>query len=254
MSSGCKEIMLGIIGGTLFLLFYQLSAQATNNPVLLPSFPGILKTFKHELLIGKLIEVWCQSVFRYVIGLFLGVCLGFSLAAISYCWRDFYLSHKLVSTALRPIPTLAWLPFSVVWFGVSDRAAIFLGGLGSFWIVYQSSYEAFLKVPSSYYEVSRIFRRKLNRFRLLYEFTEITVPATLPPVTSAIRTAAGQAWMFFIAAELVGVKGMGQRMWEASSLLQSEVVVVYMFVLALTYLLTDFILGRIQRRLILWIP
>jgi NitT/TauT family transport system permease protein len=58
--------------------------------------------------------------------------------------------------------------------------------------------------------------------------------------------------MTVVAAELFGIPGIGQRMMEASGLLATDVVVVYMLTIAALYALFDFLFMRIQRRVLRW--
>ena len=67
-----------------------------------------------------------------------------------------------------------------------------------------------------------------------------------------LRTALGQAWMAVVAAELFGVPGLGQRMMQASSLLSTDVVVVYMLTMAALYGLIDTLFLSLQGRLLGW--
>ncbi|MBP0575350.1 ABC transporter permease subunit, partial [Mycobacterium tuberculosis] len=68
---------------------------------------------------------------------------------------------------------------------------------------------------------------------------KVILPAATPGLLTGIRTALGQAWMAVVAAEIFGVAGLGQRMMQASSLLATDVVVIYMLTLALLYGLVD---------------
>ncbi len=78
------------------------------------------------------------------------------------------------------------------------------------------------------------------------------LPAAVPGILVGLRTALGQAWMSVVAAELFGVAGLGQRMTQASSLLATDVVVVYMLTMALLYGLIDTLFVAAQTRLLAW--
>ena len=69
-----------------------------------------------------------------------------------------------------------------------------------------------------------------------------------------LRTALGQAWMAVVAAELSGVSGLGSRMMQASSLLATDIVVVYMLTMAALYGLMDAFFMAAQGRLLKWKP
>jgi NitT/TauT family transport system permease protein len=67
-----------------------------------------------------------------------------------------------------------------------------------------------------------------------------------------MRAGLGQGWMTVVAAELFGIPGIGQRMMEASSLLATDIVVVYMLTIAALYATFDFLFMAVQRRLLRW--
>jgi len=67
-----------------------------------------------------------------------------------------------------------------------------------------------------------------------------------------LRTALGQAWMAVVAAEIFGVPGLGQRMMQASNLLASDIVVIYMATMAGLYGILDTLFVAIQSRLLRW--
>jgi NitT/TauT family transport system permease protein len=81
---------------------------------------------------------------------------------------------------------------------------------------------------------------------------KVQFPASLPGILIGVRTSLGQAWMAVVAAELFGVAGLGQRMNEASNLLATDIVVVYMLTIAALYSLIDTAFLLAQDRLLSW--
>ena len=71
------------------------------------------------------------------------------------------------------------------------------------------------------------------------KLVKIVLPAAAPGILVGLRTALGQAWMAVVAAEIFGVTGLGQRMMQASSLLATDIVVVYMITMAALYGIID---------------
>ena len=81
---------------------------------------------------------------------------------------------------------------------------------------------------------------------------KVLFPAALPGILIGVRTALGQAWMAVVASELFGVSGLGQRMQQASSLLATDIVVVYMLTMAALYGFVDTAFVFLQSRLLAW--
>ncbi len=74
----------------------------------------------------------------------------------------------------------------------------------------------------------------------------------MPGILVGLRTALGQAWMAVVAAEIFGVPGLGNRMIEASSLLATDIVVVYMLTMAALYGILDPLFLVAQNWLLRW--
>jgi len=80
----------------------------------------------------------------------------------------------------------------------------------------------------------------------------VAIPASLPEITTGIRTGIGRCWMLVVASELFGVPGIGRRILRASNNLQVDVVISYILVLSLMFLLVDTAFRLLQRRALAW--
>ena len=97
-------------------------------------------------------------------------------------------------------------------------------------------------------ELADAFGFRSGRERLV----KVLLPAATPGILVGLRTALGQAWMAVVAAELSGVSGLGARMMQASSLLATDIVVVYMLTMAVLYGVMDAAFVFAQTRLLRW--
>jgi NitT/TauT family transport system permease protein len=149
---------------------------------------------------------------------------------------------------LRPIPGLAWVPFAILWFGIDPAAAIFIIGIGVFWISYFAALGAVRAVDRELIELADAFAFRRAGQKLI----KVTLPAAAPGILAGLRTALGQAWMAVVAAEIFGVAGLGQRMMQASNLLASDVVVIYMATMAACYGIIDTMFVALQSKLLQW--
>jgi len=194
-------------------------------------------------------EVWVwiglgRYAVRFVLGSLLGVALGVSVAL----YPRVEASRAWLSRVFRPIPPLAWIPFAIIWFGISETAAAFIISIGIFWINYFTAMTAVQAVDKDLIEVARAFGHR-SMFALL---RKVILPGAAPGILSGLRAGLGQGWMTVVAAELFGIPGIGQRMIEASGLLASEVVVLYMFSIAFVDGVSDYIFVRIQSKVLEW--
>lgn len=191
--------------------------------------------------------VWA-SLSHYTVGFLLGSFLGVALGVVVALSPRVEASQAWLARMFRPIPPIAWIPFAVIWLGISETAAAFIISIGIFWINYFTAMAAVQAVDKDLIEVARAFGHR--SFSALLQ--KVILPGAAPGILSGLRAGLGQGWMTVVAAELFGIPGIGQRMIEASGLLASEVVVLYMFSIALLYGISDYVFVRIQERILLW--
>jgi NitT/TauT family transport system permease protein len=218
------------------------------NPSFLPPPSVLPAAFLKELRSGAWPDAVTASLSHYVVGLAIGTALGVALGTVTGMSLAAEQASAWVVRLLRPIPGLAWVPFAILWFGVDDAAAVFIIAIGVFWIAFFAAHGAIGGVDRDLVEVAEAFgyRSPLQRLR------KILLPAALPGILVGLRTALGQAWMAVVAAEIFGVAGLGQRMMQASSLLATELVVVYMLTIAALYGLVDTGFVALQGWLLRW--
>jgi NitT/TauT family transport system permease protein len=189
-----------------------------------------------------------DSLWHYSLGLFLGTGAGVALGVATALYDRLEASLSWVIRLLRPVPGLAWVPFAIVWFGISEAAATFIIVVGVFWINYYAAFGAAKAVDKDLLEVAESFGHGGTWAKLV----KVVLPGSTAGILAGVRTGLGQAWMAVVAAELFGVPGLGQRMMQGSALLATDVVVVYMITIAALYGLTDALFVQIRDRLLAW--
>lgn len=244
-----RSILLGLVGLGAFLLVWEAVPRlGLVNAAMLPGPSVIPAAFLKELRSGIWLASVTASLSHYLLGLAVGAGLGVVAGTAAGMFRTVDESVSWVVRLLRPIPGLAWVPFAIIWFGVDLRAAVFIIATGVFWIVFFAAHGAVRGVDRDLIEVADAFGYRSAWARL----TKILLPAALPGLLVGLRTALGQAWMAVVAAELFGVPGLGQRMMQASSLLATDIVVVYMLTMAALYGIIDTGFVALQGWLLRW--
>jgi len=131
------------------------------------------------------------------VGTLIGVLSSFSKSAQSIVqgWTSIF----------APIPSIALLPFALLWFGLGEAPIIFVTIFGSIWMYIINIQNGLLTVKPLYVSIGKNYG--LNRIGLA---RYIMFPAALPSIITGIRTAWSGAWRTLIAAELVfGVSAAG---------------------------------------------
>jgi NitT/TauT family transport system permease protein len=242
-------LLRGALGLALFLCVWEFIPRAgLAPPTLLPAPSMLPAAFLREFHSGIWLTSVGLSLGHYLLGLATGVFAGVCLGVATGLWRGFEESLAWVVRVLRPIPGLAWVPFAILWFGVEQSAAVFIIAVGVFWIVFFAAQGAVRGVDRDFVELAEAFGFRSAREKLV----KVLLPAAAPGILVGVRTALGQAWMAVVAAELFGVAGLGQRMNQASSLLATDIVVVYMLTMAALYGIMDTLFVAAQSRLLAW--
>jgi len=84
--------------------------------------------------------------------------------------------------------------------------------------------------------------------------SSVTLPAIAPGTFAGLRAGIGQAWMTLIAAELLGVPGMGQEMNAAAGVGAYDAVVVYMLAISVLYTVFDVAFVVLETKILRWRP
>jgi NitT/TauT family transport system permease protein len=219
-----------------------ISADVLPPPSALPS------AFYREVASGVWSTALAASLIHYAEGLLFGCGLGVAFGVATGLWRGMEAMLSWVVRMLRPIPGIAWIPFAILWFGIEPAAAIFIISIGVFWISYFAALSAVRAVDRELIEVADAFGFR----RADQKLVKVILPAAAPGILGGLRTAIGQAWMAVVAAEIFGVFGLGNRMMQASNLLASDIVVVYMATMAALYGVIDTAFVAAQNRLLRW--
>ena len=244
-----KAVALAAFGFAVFLAIWELAPALGFIPESVLPPPSVLpQAFLRELTSGVWFAALLTSLRHYLAGLVIGCTLGVGLGVATGMSDTLEASLAWVIRVLRPIPGLAWVPFAILWFGIDATAAIFIIGIGVFWISYFAAHGAVHAVDRDLIEVAEAFGFRRPDQKLI----KVILPAAAPGILAGLRTALGQAWMAVVASEIFGVPGLGQRMMQAANLLASDVVVVYMATMAALYGMIDTGFVALQSWLLRW--
>jgi ABC-type nitrate/sulfonate/bicarbonate transport system permease component len=149
---------------------------------------------------------------------------------------------------LRPIPPLAWIPLSILWFGIGDEQNEFIIFLGMFFPILINTIQGVRTVDRTLVRAARSLGA--DEARVL---TRVVLKAALPQIVTGLRVGLGFGWMALVAAELVGANsGLGFLINDARSVLRTDIIVVGMLTIGLMGLIIDATLRLAMGRLMPW--
>ena len=215
---------------------------------LTPPPSKIYATLKELVLSGEWFRHALATTLRVFSGFAIGASLGIVLGALS---GSLPLLRRMIDPtiqALRAVPSIAWVPLFILWFGIFEVSKITLIAVGVFFPVYLGVLGAVLAVDRKIIEVGRVFR--LSR---LEQARRIMLPATLPALVTSLRAGLGLGWMFVVAAEIMGAsEGLGFLLVDGQQVGRPDIILSAIISFALLGFLTDFLLNAATRPLLVW--
>ncbi len=151
---------------------------------------------------------------------------------------------------LRPVPVTAWLPLSMIMFGIGPASAFFLVALGSFFPILINTIFAVRSVEPRLFEAAQMLGVTPARL-----FPTVVLPASLPGMFTGLRLGLGLAWVVIVVGEMTGVQtGLGAMIMDARQLSRTEIVIAGMAVIGVAGFLSDYAVLALGRRLLAWSP
>ena len=200
---------------------------------------GIVELAKKGLLLKYIVA----SLFRVTCGFALAVTLGVPFGLLLGWYARAFQAFNPMIQMLRPISPIAWIPVAILWFGVDDRAPIFLIFLASVFPITVSAIAAVQNMQPVYLRAARNFG--LSRGQL---FRRVIFPASLPQIITGVRIALGVAWLVVVAAEMVGMtSGLGYLIIYARNAgKRYDLVVAGMVMIGLIGLVLDLLVRKLE--------
>jgi NitT/TauT family transport system permease protein len=183
------------------LVFWQL-VVSVFEPDNLPSPQEVWASLEESWGKGRIQEAVATSLERGILGFLLSVVvatpIGLLLARVRLLRRAF---RPLVS-GLQTLPSVAWVPAAILWFGIDDRALYFVILMGAIPSIINGTISGIDQVPPLFERVGHVLGAKgisLARYVLL--------PAALPGYLSGLKQGWAFSWRSLMAAELIVTSG-----------------------------------------------
>lgn len=151
---------------------------------------------------------------------------------------------------LRPIPVTAWLPLSMIFFGLGPKSAIFLVFLGAFYPILLNTIFGVKSVDARLFEAAEMLGCSGSQL-----FRAVVLPAALPSIFNGLRLGAGFAWILIVVGEMTGVsEGLGAVIMDGRTLSRTDLVITGMIIIGITGYLSDRILVMLSNYFLRWSP
>lgn len=195
----------------------------------------------HSFLIGIAVTMK-RMLIGYSLSVVLGMILGLAVASNKFLEET--LGALLVS--LQSLPSICWVPLAILWFGLTEKAILFVLLMGCILSVTIAMEDGRKQMPRIYTMAGR--NLGASGFRL---FWYVMLPASLPYIVSGLKQGWAFGWRSLIQAEMIFLTiGLGQLLMMGRDLNDmSQVIAVMLMIIALGYLVNRLVFRTMERTL-----
>jgi NitT/TauT family transport system permease protein len=215
-------------------------------PYVFPTPNGVLQALwagfaDHSFWIAIVVSMK-RMLLGYTLSVILGMILGLGVASNKFLEET--VGGLLVS--LQSLPSICWLPLAVLWFGLSEKAILFVVVMGSLLSVTIAMETGRQQMPKIYGMAGRNLGAR--GFPL---FWYVLLPASLPYIVSGLKQGWAFAWRSLISGEMIFVSlGLGQLLMMGRDLNDmSQVIAVMILIIAIGYIVDGLVFKTVERRI-----
>ncbi len=238
----------GLLLPTLALILWEVLARTGFLPPnWLPAPTVIADAIRDLASSGELWGHLTATLARVLAGFVLGVAAATVLGVLTGASASLRALLDPTLQALRNIPSMAWIPLFLLWLGIQEASKVTLIAVGAFFPVYLNLVQGILDIDPKLVEVGHVYG-----YRGLALVRRVLLPATMPAYLVGLRGGLGLAWMFVVAAEIMGAsRGLGYVMIDGQASSRADLILASLVLFALLGKATDSLLvlgGRRFRR------
>ena len=214
-------------------------------PYMVPAPQGVFESLRagfedHSFWIAIAVSMKRIAI-GYAISVVIGIVLGLLLASSDFLEQT--LGGLMVS--LQSLPSICWLPLAVLWFGLTEKAILFVVVMGSLLAISISTEDGVNSI-----QPQLILAAGTLGIRGLRFYGGVLVPAALPGIVTGLKLGWSFAWRALMAGELLFVSGgLGQLLTAGRELLDvAQVVAVMIAIIVLGTLMDRLLFQTVEMR------
>jgi NitT/TauT family transport system permease protein len=174
-------------------------------PQALPSPLQVGQLLLQEAANGSLLYAIGTSMWRLVVGLIIAIAGGLILGIFMAKIETVNQTIGSLILGLQSIPSVAWVPLALLWFGPTDAGTIFVVVAGALFAISINTHSGIKNIPPTYIAAGR--NMGASGLQLI---TNVMIPAALPYLISGFKQGWAYAWRGVIAAEIIfSIAGLG---------------------------------------------
>jgi len=217
-------------------------------PIFLPSPGDVLHAGRLTLMRGELVTDILVSARRVFLGFALAGLVAVPLGVVMGVWRPAKAIMDPFVSLLRPLPSITWIPLSILWLGIGELQKVAIVFMGSWIYILLYTYESTRRVDPLLLRAAR----NLGASDIAV-MREVILPGALPGIISGLKVTMAISWSCVLTAEMIAAQnGLGALIWQAKDWGNLPLVLVGMLCISLTVLVADWLALRLERMLLPW--
>lgn len=149
---------------------------------------------------------------------------------------------------IRPIPPLAWIPLSILWFGIGDTQIVYIIFLAAFFPIVLNAMAGARDIDTYLVRAGMSLGARPGEL-----FGTVVLPAAMPNIFTGVRVGLGIGWMALVAGELVAApSGLGYMINNARTLFRSDHILLGMVLIGVLGLVLDYAMRRLAHWVMPW--
>jgi taurine transport system permease protein len=243
------RLALRVASVACFLLLWHLATtRGWVSGVLLPS-PG--QVAAQALAVMRDGELWSSVLIsseRVFSGFVLAGLVAVPLGIVMAVWWPAKAIVDPFVSLLRPLPSITWIPLTILWLGIGEQQKVAIVFLGSWIYILVYTLAAVQRVDPLLVRAARNLGA-----RDLAVMTQVILPAALPGILAGLKITLAISWSCVLTAEMVAAQsGLGALIWQGKDWGNLALVLVGMVGISITVLVADAVAERLERLLLPW--
>ena len=242
--------MRALLSIGVFLAIYEAVARSGwFAAALVPTLEVSSRTLWAMLGDGSMAGHAGNTLYRVFSGLALACAFGLVLGFLMARYRPVERFFLPLVSALMPIPSLAWAPVFILWFGLGNTATILV-------VFYAATFPMVINTWSGARAVNPIWLRAAGAMGAggTAMFWKVVVPGASPFIITGLRLAFQRAWIAVVGAEMLAASafGLGWVIFDAKEFLNADIMLAALAVIgAIGFALEKFAFQPLERRTVI---
>jgi NitT/TauT family transport system permease protein len=191
---------------------------------------------------------WWASFERVLYGFAAAQLIGIPLGLFLGTSRTFNHLFYPVIEVLRPIPPLAWVPLSILFWPTTELSIVFICFIGPFFIIVINIHDAIKGVKKEHLWLAMSLGASSGQI-----FRRVILPSVIPSIAVGMTLGIAVTWNVVIAAEMIASdSGLGRLTWEGYVSHTGPVVVIGMISIGIAGYLSTLIVDWVEKRMMPW--